>query len=700
MIGGAGRVSLTDFGLARQMGEERSGATTKPGRIMGTPDYMAPEQLLGKPAGPATDLFAFGVLLYRMLTDEKPWPENDRWNAEPIPLRRRRPEAPKRWEEAIQCCLRRDPAERPQTVEELGGLLDVMPLGASSAERAALRPRPKATRWRWAAAIFFAVLALVGWMFRDPWQGPQTQSTGDGWQIALLPFEAIGGAEALAGSAAGLGDVIARRLSQFDGPSGALMVASPREVRGRGIESPSEARDQLGARMVVEGSLSGNGDEVQLTLGIVDPQTSSTVSSATVTDARANLMGLERKAVARLSNMLSLRLKPDNAEAPLDLAPGAYELYVRGLSYLERDDRLEQVEYAEGLFRKAVEADPDFADAQAGLAGALWQKFKRTSNPDWIAAAVKEAEKALALDPHSRQAHITLGLAKNRRPERQKEALAHFNRVLAGDPNDGEALEGLADAYKRMGRKEEAEAAYRDMLNRRRGDWRAYKQIALFYEGQGRYDEAIALLREALELTPDNAEIPGTLGTLFMLKGDLATAKVNYEKSIRIEPSIASLTNLGGIYTQEGDLPTAIDLLERAVQIPSARYSVWNALARAYDKVGRESDKRKAASRAAALAAELVRSEPENPTALLGVASAKVLLGLRDEALKEVELALAVQPGSPRILGAAAAIVAEAQDYESARRIACKAVAQGIPQPVLESSESVQEAFRRVGECR
>ena len=147
---------------------------------------------LGKPAGPATDLFAFGVLLYQMLTGEKPWQENDRWNADPIPLRQRRPEAPKHWDEAIARCLRRDPAERPQTVEELAGLLDVMPMGASSAERAVLRPRPRVTRWRWVAAVLFAVVALLGWMFRDQWQGQETQTTGDGWQIALLPFEAIG----------------------------------------------------------------------------------------------------------------------------------------------------------------------------------------------------------------------------------------------------------------------------------------------------------------------------------------------------------------------------------------------------------------------------------------------------------------------------------------------------------------------------
>ncbi|MCB1022667.1 MAG: protein kinase, partial [Acidobacteria bacterium] len=478
---GGERAVLMDFGLARSLAEPGSAtAQTLTGRAVGTPDYMAPEQMLGKPAGASTDLFALGVLLFHMLTGEKPWPENDRWTTPPTRLRAHNAEAPKAWEAAIELCLRRDPAERPQSVAQLARLLGVAPAAASSAEHIALPAGPSAG-WKWAAAAMLLLVALLTWGFRDLKQEPASGGNADSseWRIALLPFEAIGADEELAGSAAGLGDVIARRLSQFNGPVRAAEVASPREVRGLGIETPSEARAQLQAGRVVEGSLMANGDELELTLAVVDPDTSRTLESSTVTASRGDLVGLQRQAISRLSAMLSLRLKPQNAEAPMDLAPGAYEYYVQGLGYLERDDQLDQVEIAEGLFRKALEADPDFADAQAGLAAALWQKFKRTSNPDWIAQAVAAAEKALALDPDSAEARVALGLAKNRRPETQQEALRHFERVLASDPNNGEALEGLADTYKRMGRMQEAEAAFRDMLSRRRGDWRAYKYAAL-----------------------------------------------------------------------------------------------------------------------------------------------------------------------------------------------------------------------------
>ena len=167
-------------------------------------------------------------------------------------------------------------------------------------------------------------------------------------------------------------------IAVLTGPSGAVEIVSPREVRGRGIESPSEAAAQLEARMVVEGSLLANGDEVELTLAVVDPEDGADAGLANRDGGRAGIWsGLQRQAVSRLQTMLSLRLKPENAEAPLGpRAGGPMSFYVQGLGYLERDDQLEQVEYAEGLFRKALEVDPDFADAQAGLAAALWQKVQ------------------------------------------------------------------------------------------------------------------------------------------------------------------------------------------------------------------------------------------------------------------------------------------------------------------------------------
>jgi Flp pilus assembly protein TadD len=237
------------------------------------------------------------------------------------------------------------------------------------------------------------------------------------------------------------------------------------------------------------------------------------------------------------------------------------------------------------------------------------------------------------------------------------------------------------------------------MLSRRRADWRAYKQIALFYESQGRYDEAIGLLKGALELTPDNAEIWGTLGTVYMLKGRFAEAQTSYERSIEIEPTTATLVNLSGVYERNGQAEQALKAVIHASERPDASFQVWNSLAQAYARRGKTTELRRAATTASKLAARAVEATPRNTTPILSLATSKMLLGDMTDAVRLSEWAVELQPRNPRVLGAAAAIFAEAGRAQRAAASACSTVELGMSATIFASTPKVLKAVEEFGPC-
>ncbi|HEX5546598.1 MAG TPA: protein kinase [Ktedonobacterales bacterium] len=109
---------LTDFGIARQVGGDLT-SLTESGQVLGTPDYLSPEQVLGEPGGPSSDLYALGVVLYELLAGRLPFEgetplaaASKRVMAEPAPLEHFREDIPAPLVDVVLLALRRDPSER------------------------------------------------------------------------------------------------------------------------------------------------------------------------------------------------------------------------------------------------------------------------------------------------------------------------------------------------------------------------------------------------------------------------------------------------------------------------------------------------------------------------------------------------------------------------------------------------------------
>jgi serine/threonine protein kinase len=160
------RAVVTDFGLARSHEHERDHfSTSEHAGMVGSPAYMAPEQVTDQPLSPATDIYAFGVVLFEMRTGRWPFLESTpaltairRLEHDPPSPRSFVPEIDARWERTILRCLERDPRQRFLSLAEVPAAL-IAPLSTPS--------RPKRLRAAWAAAILAALAGAFAVHHRD-----------------------------------------------------------------------------------------------------------------------------------------------------------------------------------------------------------------------------------------------------------------------------------------------------------------------------------------------------------------------------------------------------------------------------------------------------------------------------------------------------------------------------------------------------
>ncbi|MEZ5367433.1 MAG: protein kinase, partial [Bryobacterales bacterium] len=487
------RVVLTDFGIAGSTGRraELDSFATGGGQILGTPEYMAPEQLSGLAAGPATDLFALGAVLYETLTGQRPFPDPNQRIRTPIGPRTFNPEIPLSWELIILDCLQPDMTRRPQSVgellEALGGMAQPRLPDPSTAQTVAVpRPAPphSASPWkRWGvvaalvALVALAALTMLGW--RDG--GAPLPAFAEGRRVAVLPFLTASNDPALQALADGLMESITSRLSQYESRNAELLVVPASEVRKVGVLHAANARGALGANYALEGRLTEQGERIRLILTLIDTERMVQADTAVINGARARALDLEDEAVTRVATLLNLHALPEQVESIASVAPGAQEFYLQGTGYLQRSDEVDSVQNAIQLFEKSISLDENYAMAYAGLSKAYLDMRARTLEPEWVLKADKASLRAVELRPDLLETQTARGAALVAQG-RFDEAIEVFNTALERNPRSEEAYAGLGQAYEQMASRatdsaekqtmqDQAEAAFRKAVSLRPNDW-------------------------------------------------------------------------------------------------------------------------------------------------------------------------------------------------------------------------------------
>jgi serine/threonine-protein kinase len=671
-----GVLKILDFGIAKLLAGDRPAAapddTTPPvstdtGAILGTVEYMSPEQVRGQNVDHRSDIFSFGTIVHEMLTGRRPFqrasPVETGYailNQEPEALP---PEVPAALRHIVKRCLAKNPQERFQSAHELLLRLDetAEDAGATAVRRSRwLRRAGLAGAFALAiaggvAAAFVFAPALQEWL----WQLRGTRPAAPTKRLAILPFREVGGAREGEAFSAGLAEILTNKLRQLEQFQGSLRVVSASAVLREGVAGPSDAGRAFGATLALSGSVRSSTDKVMVTAELVDTKTLLMLGARDLEVPRAKISALQGLLLQRVSEMLELELRPEARralEAGLTPVPGAYEFYLQGRGYLQRYDRQDNLDNALAVFQKALTHDPSYALAWAGQAEAWLRSYRLSRDPQLLARARESAGRAVELKDQLAPVHITMGLIQTAAGE-HPQAIASFERALKLEPGSADAVRELANAYDAAGRTPEAEATYRRAIQMRPDSWAAYKDLGLFYNAHGRIGEALPWLQGVVELTPDNYAGYANIGAIYLRLGRYVQAAAMLERSLALNPNSQSYSNLGTVYYFQERYREAAAMYLKAVELTPTDDRTWGNLGDAYRWVpGKAEESARAFRQAAAQAEKQVAASPRDADLRSRLAMYRISVGEGDAAQAQIAEAVKLAPQNGQVLYRAALV--------------------------------------------
>lgn len=684
----AGPAKLLDFGLVKFATGHLK--LTQPDIVMGTAGYMSPEQARGEDVDCRTDVWSLGAVLYEALAGDAPFTGNNLPSVlyaivheQPARLRRGTP-AIKR---VVLKALQKDPAQRHPSMTEFARELQAAATQSTDAFDEELRtatlswPRsPQRVRKRVYAGAAAAVLLAGTFVIPEVRTRVAAAIPGMGSKVypvtvAVLPFTSHADAEAIA-LAHGLTEALGLRMSRLQHPQRSLTVIPAGEISARQVKTAEEARRMLGATLAITGSLQRTpSGGLRLELQLIDSRHGAPVRLVTE-ESRADSGALEDLAAAQLAAALDIRANPSTIAAAERPSSVAYEHYLRGLGYLQRWDKADNLKRAIAAFGEASRIDPEFAPALVGLAEASRIRYRVDKDPAEIEHALTYGQQALRWNANLPDAHVVMGRTYQETAQRDL-AINEFRKALEAEPQNAAALLGLARVYEEMGQKSEAENTYVRALDSSPYAWTHFNALANFYIRQERYGDAEVQFRRALKLTPDSHALYTNLGIVLRRQKRYAEAIEMFRRSIATNPSYQAHLNLGHLFYSQGRFRQAIESYDRALQLNNRNFRTWGTRAQAMRLSGESGEAtQQAYRRAIELAEESLRVQPDQPLTrgLLGVYYACV----GDRAQAEVNVSKALRTADPTVMVEVASAFAILGDQAKARDYARKAVVLGF----------------------
>jgi len=617
-VGNDGRARVLDFGLARatwasirteppRPDERATNRTTssppiglsgtpltEQGRFLGTPAYMAPEQLKRGPVDARTDQFSFCVALHQALHGELPFTGDGVSDLLAAIEERRIHEGPNAshvpaW---LRRVLRRglspDPGDRFDSMDRLLEALD---------------HRPVVTRHRTLMAGALALLAAAFVLGRGEW-GRDGTSGGQVRSLVVLPLEAVGEGPGQGQDyvAAEITDALTTNLAQIS----ALHVisrSSAMKYGGRNVP-PSQISKELAVDAVVEGTLARHGERVRVSARLIDGRSGRQIWAESYERDVRDVPALMSEMARSMADRIRIQLSPGEQgrfASVRQVNPLAYEAYARG-RYFWNKRTAEGLRKALAYFDEAIHRDPGYALAYAGLGDTynVLAIFGLLPSQEALPQAKRAAMRALELDGGLSEAHTSLA------------------RYYEDFDWDWPA----------------AEKEYRAAIELNPGYATGHGWYSAYLSAQGRHEEALAESSKAHQLDPYSLTINVSLGMALAEAGREDLAIERLRKTLEMDANFGyAHFQLGRTYLRKRAFAEAIVEFQRAAALSPAMPRYASALAHAYGRAGN--------SVAAREILEQLEHGPRGPSfSWIDVAIAQAGLGQNDQAFASLEKAL------------------------------------------------------------
>ena len=506
-----GRAKILDFGLARLLSSgQTSMGLTQPGVIMGSLPYMAPEQLLGEPDDKRTDVYALGVLLFEAATGRRPFLKDraealmfELLNSAPPSVRSLRADTPAELDRLIAACMHKDREQRPASAHDVAMVL--RELLARSRSGTVAEPGRDVIR-------SLAVLPLTN-LSRDPAQ----EYFADGMTEALI---------------SDLARLQALRV---------ISRTSAMKYKGAHKALP-EIAQELNVDAILEGSALLVGARVRISLSLVSARTDETLWTERYDRSLEDVLGLQNEVAGSVAREIALHLTPAesshltrhtavNVEAHLEYMKGQHTLTAGSPQAVELSLR---------HFKRALELDPTFAPAWAGLADCHMVRATRGMAPPAEAndEARSAARRALALDDTLAEGHAALGNACISNLELSA-GIQSLQRATELNPGLAPPYSWLARALYCLGRFPEAQKAMLTALSLDPLSMLIHTGVGDVYYYSRQYEKSVLYYRMALEIDARFDGAHTDLARSLEALGHFAEAREQYEEGRRLSGGVA-----------------------------------------------------------------------------------------------------------------------------------------------------------------
>ena len=721
LVGENDHVFISDFGLAKSIEPSLTGMT-RDGAILGTPKYMSPEQIQGKPVDHRTDIYSLGLISYEILTGALPFDGDSTYQlmyqrVHELPRRPEllNPDIPPYLSDIVLRCLERDPALRYQSAAEI--LADLRK--GQSSESGVSRQLLRALGWARSRKIFaigfllglpvLGVLAFYLQRSHSKTNGPSAPvrsesavSPSTRKSLLLIPLRQA--QTNLALQAEGILDSLSGRLSQI----ATLQIETlPADNSVNQEDSPQRLAREIGCQFYLTGSLNEVSGKLHVNLSLQDTTSGKTTWSKEFSALPQDIFTMQDEIYNKL--LVALSIKPTTEELALGAARptenvDAYDLYLRGRAAIRNQRSVQTLQSAINLFNEALKKDPGFALAYCGLADGYLDLYQETKDSSMTEKALGAAQQAEQLATNKPEVHFSSGsvyLATGKTAE----AVAEFKQALALAPNSDEGYRRLGSAWVAAGRKDEALKAYQHAVDLNPYYWLNYSKLGNAALTFGENDKALAAYQRVTQLVPNREDGYDNLGIVYFRQGKWDKCIPAFQKAIAIEPSANASSNLGTAYYYLQRYSDAINSYKEAVRLdPNSQVFAGN-LADAYRADGQANAARGAYERAIDLAYKDYRVNPRDADTLSSLSLYYAKKGDAVQALEFIHRARTLQPDAIQLLDVEAIVNALANRPKEALEAVRAALAKGYSaeefknEPDLRSLQSLPEFQRLLTEA-